>query len=212
MKRRLYHHGAWILTAFLLAAGCTQTRFFAEWMDEKYQGHRLESVLVVGISDQLSNRKMFEREFVEAFDDRDVKAAASVDVIPVGQKLTKDEIKQKAIEKGYKAVMVTHLLSVDQEEMYHPEIGGWIPGQYYYSFGTYYRHVDTYVHYPGYYTTHTFVRLESNLYDTATERLIWSVSSETIDPDTVKEVIDSLSDAVMDNLRKHGLIGMKKRQ
>ena len=51
-----------------------------------------------------------------------------------------------------------------------------------------------------------YVSLESNLYDINTEKLIWLASSETVDPEPVNEIVESLCKEVMKSLRKNGLI------
>ena len=47
---------------------------------------------------------------------------------------------------------------------------------------------------------------ESNLYEVATEKLTWSFQSETIDPQNIRDVVDSLGKVVMAALRKDGLL------
>jgi hypothetical protein len=50
------------------------------------------------------------------------------------------------------------------------------------------------------------VRLLTNLYQRETEELLWTAVTETLRPESVKEVIDSLSSAVMQSLRKNKLV------
>jgi hypothetical protein len=50
------------------------------------------------------------------------------------------------------------------------------------------------------------VRLVTNIYDRANEKLIWSGVSETMKPENVKEIADSLAATVIRNLRSDGLI------
>ena len=59
---------------------------------------------------------------------------------------------------------------------------------------------------PGYYETQTILRLETNLYDVESGELVWSGQSETFDPNSVEDVIDSVTQAVARRLRDEGLI------
>ena len=52
-----------------------------------------------------------------------------------------------------------------------------------------------------------FVKLETNLYDVASEELVWSMQSETIDPESANALVDSLAETVIGNLRRHALLG-----
>ena len=56
------------------------------------------------------------------------------------------------------------------------------------------------------YTKMDSVRLVTNIYDRANEKLIWSGVSETMKPENVKEIADSLAATVIRNLRSDGLI------
>ncbi len=78
--------------------------------------------------------------------------------------------------------------------------------RHHHSLGPYYYSVHQYTQTPGYYIDHKYVRLESNLYETKTEKLIWSASSETIDPKSVNELIESLCKKVLKSLKDNNLI------
>ncbi len=51
------------------------------------------------------------------------------------------------------------------------------------------------------------MKLETNLYDVASEPLTWSMQSETVDPETANEPVDSLARTVIGNLRRDMLLG-----
>ncbi|MFZ5570256.1 MAG: hypothetical protein ACOZF0_07620 [Thermodesulfobacteriota bacterium] len=204
-KRIRFIHSSFLFLFLLGAASCTTTQLVSEYKDEAYKG-RIQKILVVGVSDNLANRKLFEETFARELNSEGVTATASSAVIPADQKVTKDTLKAKALELGTDTVLVAHLLGVDEEEVYTPPTMQRVPAATSYGFGPYYTYVDNYVHYPGYYSQHVFVRLETNLYETATEKLIWSVSSEIMDPDDVAEVVDSLCRAVLKNLNKNNLL------
>ncbi|MBW2193061.1 MAG: hypothetical protein JRF27_04645, partial [Deltaproteobacteria bacterium] len=59
---------------------------------------------------------------------------------------------------------------------------------------------------PMQYTQVEEVQLESLMFDRETQEMIWSVSSDTYRPDSVKEVIDRLATNVMKSLRESQLI------
>lgn len=193
-----------IIFSFLLAS-CAPTKLTGVYKDSTYAGGSLSSVLVVGVAENLRNRKMFEQFFAEQFQNSGVKAFSSADVIPSNQKLDKDTIKGLAEKLGAAAVLVTHLEAVEEKEEYIPPVTN-IPAPMHQNLGRHYTGVYGYVHEPGYYVTNKYVRLENNLYETKTEKLIWSSSSETINPESESEVIESLCKVVMKSLRSHNLI------
>jgi hypothetical protein len=194
-----------IIVSFVLAS-CAPTKLTGVYKDSTYTGGFLSSVLVVGVAENLRNRKMFEQFFAEQFQNNGVKAFSSADVIPADKELDKDTIKGLAEKLGADTVLVTHLEAVEEKEEYMPPVYTHIPEPYNQNLGRHYTSVYGYVHEPGYYVTQQYVRLENNLYETKTEKLIWSSSSETINPESANEVIESLCKVVMKSLRSHKLI------
>jgi len=59
---------------------------------------------------------------------------------------------------------------------------------------------------PGYYTTDKNYYLEANLYDAATEELVWSSQSETTNPSSIETFSRSFSTTVINQLIKDGLL------
>ena len=73
----------------------------------------------------------------------------------------------------------------------------------------FYRSRFSYAHDPGYSSTSTTVRLETNLYDVKTEKLIWSGQSETFSRDSKDQIIKDVIKAVINDLQKNKLIAPK---
>lgn len=187
-------------------ASCGGTKLTSVWKDTTYGG-TIDKIMVVAITENTRNRLVFEREFVEAFRKAGVEATASVDVTPKDSESDEDLILAKTRKRGISMILVTHLIGVQDKEVYHPPQTYTVPSRGYYNhFHSYYPRVYEYVHEPGYYTKHKSVNLETNLYEAKTEKLVWSVTSETIDPESVNTIIESLSKVVIKNLRKNNFL------
>ena len=157
--------------------------------------------MVVGIAERLDIRKFFEREFVRHFKECGVDAIASVDAITSEEELTEDAVLAAAREQGTEMILVTHILSRGEKTSYHlPEHAT--------AFNTYYHWAYAYVHGPLYYAQGSQnVLLATNLYETETEKLIWSVTTKTVDVHESKyKIIKSKSKGVIKNLRKNKLL------
>ncbi|MBW1860096.1 MAG: hypothetical protein JRI70_08495 [Deltaproteobacteria bacterium] len=63
-----------------------------------------------------------------------------------------------------------------------------------------------YVYRPGSRRSETLARLNTNLYNRETEKLIWTASSEIVDPKSVKDVVGTLSNLLVRDLRDKKLI------
>jgi len=134
-----------------------------------------------------------------------VEAVSSAEAIPMPAdlKLEKDAILKVVEDYGNDSVIITHLAGFDKEETF-TRTGGFGPGFYGHYGGIY----DV-VHDPGYYRGYTTVRLETNLYDVKTEKLLWSGQSETQDVKSINKLIDDVLALVINELQKHNLLPTK---
>ena len=206
MKRRLVLLSGVAMLIFFLVS-CASTKLTSVWNDAKYDGS-LHNVMVVGVSENAKKRKVFEDVFVEAFKKNGVKAISSMDVIPSEAALDKDNIKGAALKHGAEAILVTSLIQAGMSTKHGPRHGAPTRRHYgqYSQFGTYYGMVSMHRNMADYSSRKMRVSLQNNLYDTDTEKLIWSATSESVEPKTVREIVEQLSGPVMKNLRDSKLI------
>ena len=183
-----------ILVFLLLLPSCTTTKLKSVWKDASYDGY-IHNIMVVGMAGRNSVRKFFEREFVKQFKEYGTKAVASVDLIPSLEDLNEDVILAQAMQHGIDMIMTTHIMGLDEKSSYHPPR----------NFHTYYSMTHAYVHAKEH--SSQTVSLASNIYETKTENLIWSVTSKTVDTkQSTYEIVKSVSKVMIKNLRKNGLI------
>jgi hypothetical protein len=62
------------------------------------------------------------------------------------------------------------------------------------------------VHVPGYERLHTRYSIEARVYRVEDAERVWWGLSETVNPDSVAEIIDSVSDAMASQLEHDGLV------
>ena len=195
----------------LLLISCASTKLTDVWTDEAYHGSPFSTVLVIGVSDQQRVKRSFEDKFVNQLKKIGIEAIASSAVISSNKKLEKKDIVSAVEKSGVDAVLITHLLGVDKEKKYHPPSSTYYhrSAPYYGGYYRYYGNVYSYVNSPAYYTNHVTVLLETNMYAVDTKKLIWSGKSETWNPESDSEVIDSVIKLVIKNLQKDKLIPSK---
>jgi hypothetical protein len=180
----------------------------AAWKDPDFQGGAFKKLIVLGIGDNPTNTRLFEDEFVMNIMDSGSSAMASYRVMPNIDKMSEEEIKAAVREGQYDGVLVTRLLGVDKDTEYIPPSSYVTSAPYMYGgYYGYYHSSYAVVHEPGYTQTYTTVRLETNLYDSATEKLVWSGHSSTFDPRSTKDGIVSVTPIITSGLVQAGLIG-----
>lgn len=195
-----------LLAVVAVTGACTTTRPTAEWRDQNYQGGTFDNILIVGVANQETVRRSFENTFVDQLKKENAAATASFAVMPLETRPTEETIRAVIADIKFDSVLFTHLVGVEEEDVYHPPSYNTHPYSGMYG---YHGYVGGYVYEPGYYTKHQTVRLETILYDTQTEQIVWSMQSETIDPNSEKALIDAKIKVVIQRLKAQGLIAGK---
>lgn len=194
------------LLAFLLVfsflPACAVTKFQSITVDDTYTGGPIKKVLIVGAENERRSRLMFEKIFAEEFGKRGVEAIASHKVIILPKDLTKERIIREAGNLGVDAVLVTFVIGVKEEYLTYDPANVQRSTRAKLNWNW----VNTYASAPVTYTKTESVRLSTNIFELKTEKLVWNGISETMQMESVKELIDSLCKAVLKDIRKNGLI------
>jgi len=206
MKATLSKISGLVIIIFLISSCASMSkekRVPATWKDAAYSGKPLESVLVVGFTDNLDNRKLFEDTFFKYFRDNRIKVHSSLVSLGEGKKIDSDSVKQAADKLGVKTVLVTHLLGVEEKEDFSP--GGSVDLALYKSLSNEYKELAGKYH-SDYIYKYKSVTLITNLYDVATEKLFWSFTSETYLLANVENFMETVCRDVIQNLKNDALI------
>lgn len=195
--------------SLIVISACTNTKITSVWMDQEKAGTSFNDILVIGIAEEEHNRRLFEEQFTAQLNAAGIESEVSYKILPAGTVINRDTVAAAIEGKNIDAVIVTHLVGVDEETVYRQNMDYRPSYGYYNGLYSYYPHVNTYVHQPGYYTTHDVVKLETNLYQVKTEDLVWSAQSRSFAPESAKEVIDDLVRLVIKDLQEKGLIKPK---
>jgi hypothetical protein len=123
--------------------------------------------------------------------------------MPANLELKKETILNTVNQYENDAVIITHLIGKEEKDVYTRGGSG---HRGYFGF---YRSRYSYAHDPGYSSTSTTVRLETNLYDVKTEKLIWSGKSDSWSRDSKDQIINDVIKAVINDLQKNQLIAPK---
>jgi hypothetical protein len=156
-----------LLSAMVLTGGCVKdTKITSVERDEGFRG-RLTGVLVIGAAEKDEVRRHFEDECVRLLGGRGIRAVASHTVIPRESMLDKDTVVAGVRELGLDSVLLTRVLGRQKKVEHVP------PGELFSKslFST--RHAVR-----GEYVQTETVELETVLYALATERAVWSATSE----------------------------------
>jgi hypothetical protein len=211
---QISHIIMWSTAVFLLSS-CTNTKISQSWVEPDNK-KSYNDLLIIGIAESEQNRRAYESYFVEELGKLKIESVASYKLIKSDQTIDRDTI-LKAIEGlDIDGVIITHLVAVDEETVYRPGsygyggmYGGYYGAGYYGSMYSYYPHVNSYVHDPGYYSTHETYTIETTLYDVKSEELVWTARTRTFSPESVDEVIVDLTKLLISDMEEKNLIKVK---
>ncbi len=201
MKQSSVKWFGYLFSFVILIISCAGTELSHDQRNEAYKGKPVSNILVIAITGNEDSRRSFERKFVAQLKSAGVEAISSEEAIPMPAdlELKKEMILSAVNQFKNDAVIITHLIDKEEKEVYTR--GGTAHGGYY---GYYSRHSNR-----GYTTTSKTVRLETNLYDVKTEKLIWSVKSKTLSKDSKDQSINDVIRVVINDLLNNKLITPK---
>jgi hypothetical protein len=171
----------------VMSFGCNTSKITNSWKSDNTADYKFKKILVLGLireSDRTLQQNM-ENHLVEDLLHRGYKAESAL--TEYGPKAFDKMDEEAAIGKikntGVDAVITIVLLDKKKERKY-------IPGNLFFSpYGYYYNHFWGYrstlynrIYEPGYYVTDTKYFWESNLYDMETQKLVYSVQTQSFDP------------------------------
>ncbi len=207
------------LTKFLIfsvilitALACSSTKIIGSWKNAD-SSKTFGSIMVVGLSSNVVAQSNVEVKMAEILNARGVNAKGSGTVFNPEMKLT-DEMKKtvanKLQEQGFDGLLTVALVSVDEKTHYVPGTT-YAPYSYagYGNYWGYYGYYAPQVYSSGYYTSDKVYTVEANLYDVATEKLVWAARSETTDPSSLDRFSEEYSETVVYQLNKDGMLGKK---
>lgn len=192
-----------IIMIILLIASCastpvSRTDIIGVWNDNNYD-KKLSNILVISLADELGIREKAESIVVSKLDNVGLRATASSDIMPADKEINRQSVKEAIKGKKFDGVLVSRLLSVDRSVTYvPPEPDTTID----YSFSREGPNAPT----PGYTQHHSVATVQIDLYDIASEHLVWSLTASVFNYENVTDLVNTLSDTAIRNLRAKNLI------
>jgi len=189
-----------IIFPLLLLNACSSVPKTTEiWLDENYLDSKFNKILVIGDVPKITFRNLFEGELVDQLKKKDIEAIPSYAVMQTNTPLSKATILPIVEKQNIDAVIVSSLIDRKFKQVYYQVNSG--------NFYTYYKGVYGISNRSSATASYTvpILVLKTNLYDVNTEKLIWSITSES-EYEYTFESINSAIELIINSLSKDGLI------
>ena len=201
------------LAAVALCGCATSTRIQSTWSDPTFAGVPLDRIAVVALFDTMAESRTFEQSAVRALEERGINAVAAYTILAEERMYEEPELRAELADADVEGILIYRKIAVDERNVYRNPTpyfhapGGIVFGDPYYWY--YYPRWDYYWHWrstwdvtrsPGYWEPLVYVIVESSLYDTRRDRLVWTAKSATMDNARFAALADSIVDKVTDEL------------
>lgn len=203
------------ILSFLLLSACSSTRFVDSWRNREVTAFNPDKLLVVGITDNLTARKIFEDRLTNEFSKRNIETYSSSEVLDAAftdsrkSEAEIDAIKERLLADGYDAVIITAVIGVNDKQQYRS--GGYYAfgPHLWYGFGPYFYRFQGIYYTPEYYHEYRVYQVETSIYDLKQEEnksLVWVGTFNISDPASITVAIDDYVVRIVEQLQAEGLI------
>jgi hypothetical protein len=160
-----------------------------------------QKVLVVGMVKDESSRRIVEDNLVKRMQAQSVQSYTLIDEDML--KAAKEDHLSDVLKKdGFSHVLMVRLADVEKETSYVP---GTTTG-FYGGYGRFYGYGGGVYGSPGYYTTDKNYFIETTVYTVDPDKLVYSATTKTLNPDKMEKTINAIADAVTLQMQKDGFI------
>ena len=204
-----------IITLFLAACSSPKESTTGVWVNkDKIQGKSFNKIFIVVMTADPEARSTVENDLAAVATSRGHPVVKSIDVITTSLKdpklPTKDEVVAKVKETTCDAVFVATLLKKEESVGYTPGTSAYSVAPYQTYYPGYYSYWYPSVSTPSYYDHEKTYFMQSNLYDVASEEIMWSVQSKIFSPETLKKFSKQYTSTLVKQLEKEKLIKKQK--
>lgn len=187
----------------MLAYACgSSTKVVSSWRDPETtieRGHYKKMLCIALVKDE-TNRRVAEDKLASLLPGSAVESYRYLGTLP-------DSVDSQAMEArlrndGFDGIVIMRLAKQEKEVTYVP---GSYPSHYYSPWG-YYGYAMPYYADPGYVRTDDYYYIETNLYDMAKGKLVWTGITSSWEPASVSSVVEEVVNAVVRKMRDQGFL------
>lgn len=207
---------ALVMLLLLLATGCNTTKITSAWKAPDIVPREYKKIMVLGLIHETDRnlREDMENHLVGDLKELGYNALSSyAEYGPKAfEKMDETEALTKLKDSAVDAVITIVLLDKKKEKNYVPERMFYSPyGYYHNNFWGYRSALYVRIYQPGYYVTNTRYFWESNLYDMENQKLVYSLQTQSFDPDDTDLLGHQYGRLIVNKMSKENIIPNKSR-
>jgi hypothetical protein len=198
------------IVLFVVLTACSATSMLASWNQKDVPPHKYGRIAIVVISPNTQTRATVEDALSAQFKSRKINADPTFNTFPmagqIGQididtAVLQQKIRERVTANHFEGLLTIVLLDKQKEQRYVEGSSISIAAPVYgYPYYGYYSYAYQTVYTSGYYVNSTSYFLESNLYDVASGKLIWTAQTKTENPSSIEAEAPNYARIIVDDL------------
>jgi hypothetical protein len=104
---------------------------------------------------------------------------------------------------GFSGIMMVRLLNVENHTTY---VNGSVQPYYYGSSFGYYNYAMPMYYSPGYTQTDKYYTLETIIYTTKPDKMVWTATTSTVNPEKLDQTVEEIAKAIFERMKKDGFL------
>ncbi len=197
-----------LILGCLVMMGCASSQLVESWQAPAFEDKPLGKILVLGVFQKDTSRRLYEDSVVKAIEKRNGSAVAGYTLMPrVEDYDEKEDIMAAVAKANADAVMIATLVGLKREEKYRAPQVSYVPhtGLGYGLYDSYFISFER-VYDPGYSVMETTVKLEATVFSAKTKQMVWAGATKSVDPDSRTELVDDVSDLIVEDMKNAGFL------
>lgn len=193
------HPTLYLITLALLAtAGCASTRLESTWSDPHYSGGPFRKLMIIGLGATEGGRAEFENSVADALLSHGVTGVSSTGYFASAQDMTREAVRSWVQQDGYQGVLVARIVDLHRQQYTVPPT--------YTDLWGYWGYYGTVMTSPGYVEDRTTLLINTDLFEAPAGKVVYTAESKSSNPSSRKVVIRELTELLVKDLTKRGLL------
>ncbi|WP_299215325.1 hypothetical protein [uncultured Aquimarina sp.] len=197
----------------LLLSACSSVHVVDSWKNEEVLFFKPQKLMVLGVTQNLTARKIFEENLKKEFMKRNINAYVSTETFDTSftdSQKTEAEIDTMVkglSDEGFDAVIISVVKGVDEKRNYSS--GYYTVGYRWTRFGRYYYRFQDIYYDPGYYNEYKVYHVETSIYNINLDdnkSLVWVGALDIVDPQSITTTVNEYVSAIIARLERDRII------
>ena len=187
-----------IVVASLALAACVSTTLRDTWYDPGYRGGSFRKLLVLGVSNNISERRTFEDIMAARLAVTGIEAIPAYRYLPEGGKAAEPALDAAVRASGTDGLLMSRIRGIDRRTSVYTSMAPMPAFGWYGVYSGWYPVTE--VH------QYDIATVETSLFAAEGKRVVWSGMTETYEPTSVAKDAPGFADVIIKALQQRGLV------